>query len=56
MSETHAPDDVYEEVRRQFSEEEIVKLTTVIGAINMWNRFGVGFRLVPSLNEKKAAE
>src|SRR5262245_11627905 len=55
LSETHAPDDVYEEVKRHFSEEEIVKLTTLIGTINLWNRFGVGFRLVHPVESAKIA-
>jgi AhpD family alkylhydroperoxidase len=43
---TGAPDDVYAQVKAQLSEAEIVQLTLAIGAINLWNRFGVGFRLV----------
>jgi hypothetical protein len=35
---THAPDEVYAEVRDQFSEEELVELTVAIGLINTWNR------------------
>jgi AhpD family alkylhydroperoxidase len=46
LPETGAPDDVYEQVAAQFSEPERVQLTLAIGAINLWNRFGVGFRLV----------
>ena len=46
LPETGAPDDVYAEVAAQFSEPEIVSLTLAISAINLWNRFGVGFRLV----------
>ncbi len=46
LPETGAPDDVYAQVAAQFSEPEIVGLTLAIGAINLWNRFGVGFRLV----------
>ena len=44
IAETAAPDDVYERLRAQFSEEEMVKLTLLIGAINIWNRIAVGFR------------
>jgi len=44
VAETQAPDSVYEELCRHFSEEEIVKLTCLIGTINVWNRFAVGFR------------
>jgi AhpD family alkylhydroperoxidase len=44
ISQTHAPDDVFEEVRGQFSEREIVDLTLAIVAINGWNRLAIGFR------------
>ena len=44
ISETNAPDDVYQEMRRHFSEEEAVKLTLAIATINVWNRMGVSFR------------
>lgn len=44
ISETRAPDDVYTEVERLFSPEEIVELTFVIVTINSWNRLSVGFR------------
>ncbi len=43
----HAPDHVFEEVRKQFSEAELVKLTLAIVAINGWNRFGIALRSVP---------
>ena len=46
ISETHAPDDVYEEVRRHFSEVETVNLTMLIGMINLWNRIAIGFRSI----------
>ncbi len=44
ISETHAPDDVYEQARAHFSEEEMVDLTIAIIAINGWNRLAIGFR------------
>lgn len=44
VSETEAPDDVYEELAGQFGEDEIVSLTLAIVAINGWNRFAVGLR------------
>lgn len=40
-------DQVYEQVRAQFSEEELVRLTLAIVAINGWNRFNVGFNVEP---------
>jgi AhpD family alkylhydroperoxidase len=48
LPDTHAPDEIYAELRVQFSEQESVDLTLVIGAINVWNRLGVGFRLAPA--------
>lgn len=46
LAQTGAPDDVYAQLTPQFSEAEIVNLTLAVGAINLWNRFGVGFHLV----------
>lgn len=39
------PDDLYDEVRGHFDEEEVVALTLAVAAINGWNRFAVGLRL-----------
>jgi AhpD family alkylhydroperoxidase len=44
IAQTHAPDDVYEAARAQFSEQELVNLTVAIMAINGWNRLAIGFR------------
>ena len=49
LPQTHAPDADYEAIRAQFTEEEQVKLTLVIGTINSWNRIVVGFRTVPKV-------
>jgi AhpD family alkylhydroperoxidase len=43
----HVPDAVFEEVRPHFTDEELANLTLAVATINAWNRFGVGFRLVP---------
>ncbi len=53
VSETHAPDDAYEAVRRNFTEEEQVKLTLLIGQVNAWNRIRIGFRSVHPAEEKR---
>ena len=45
IAETHAPDNLYEDVRAHFSEAETVNLTMLIGAINAWNRLAIGFRM-----------
>jgi AhpD family alkylhydroperoxidase len=47
ITEGHVPDDVYDEARAQFSEEELVNLTLAIIAINGNNRFNIAFRTVP---------
>jgi AhpD family alkylhydroperoxidase len=46
-AETHAPDDVYERVREQFSEDELAHVTLAVVAINGWNRLNVAARTVP---------
>jgi AhpD family alkylhydroperoxidase len=48
LPETHAPDADFAGLHQQFSETEMVDLSLVIGAINIWNRFGVGFRKIPA--------
>ena len=44
VAETRVPDDVYEQVRQQFGEEELVELTFAVIVINSWNRLNVSFR------------
>ena len=46
VSQTNVPDDVYEQVRGSFSDEEIVKLTMLVATINAWNRIAVSFRFI----------
>src|SRR5688500_18917988 len=41
VSNTRVSDDVYERVREQFSEDEVVHLSLAIVAINGWNRLNV---------------
>lgn len=38
------PDDVYEEARREFSEQELVDLTLATTTINSYNRINIAFR------------
>jgi AhpD family alkylhydroperoxidase len=47
VSQTHVPDSVYEEIRKHFSEKEIVDLTFVVTTINAWNRLAIALRAVP---------
>ena len=41
------PDALYDEVRKQFSEKELVDLSLAIIAINGWNRLAIPFRSEP---------
>jgi AhpD family alkylhydroperoxidase len=47
VSQSHVPDAVYDEVRKQFSEKEIVDLTYLAATINAWNRLAIALRAVP---------
>ncbi|KAB2940701.1 MAG: carboxymuconolactone decarboxylase family protein [Hyphomicrobium sp.] len=55
VSETRAPDDAYQELKAEFTEEEQVLLTLLIVAINGWNRIQVGFRGVHPVAKRQAA-
>lgn len=44
IAETHAPDDIYEEARRAFSDQDLAALSIAIAMINAWNRLAIGFR------------
>ncbi len=55
VSETHVPDEVYERVRAQYSEKEIVDLTLAVGMINLCNRIAISFRAEPGLYQPKQA-
>jgi AhpD family alkylhydroperoxidase len=55
IATTHAPDDVYEEARRQFSEKELIDLSIAIAMINAWNRLCIGARVAHPSDLAKAA-
>ncbi|HVJ37447.1 MAG TPA: carboxymuconolactone decarboxylase family protein [Stenotrophomonas sp.] len=46
------PDDIYERVRTQLSEQELVELSYAVMAINAWNRINVAFRSTPGAWDK----
>jgi len=56
ISETHAPDDVYDRVRQHLNETELANLTLAIVAINGWNRVAISFRVPPGTYDPKAAK
>jgi AhpD family alkylhydroperoxidase len=47
VAQTGVPDEVYEEIRRRYSEKEIVDLTLIVSVMNAWNRIAVSFRHGP---------
>jgi AhpD family alkylhydroperoxidase len=47
LENQHGPDQVYEQARAQFNEDELVRLTLAVVAINGWNRFNCAFNVVP---------
>jgi AhpD family alkylhydroperoxidase len=47
VTETRVPDDVYDRVRQQFSEDELAHLSLAVVSINGWNRLNVAARTVP---------
>lgn len=52
----HVPDEVYESVRQQFTEQELVDLTVAVVAINGWNRFAISFRTVPGTYQRPTVQ
>ena len=55
ITEGHVPDDVFDQVRKQFSEKEIVDLTAAVTAINTWNRIAISFRAMPPVEAARIA-
>lgn len=47
IQQGHAPDEIYEEVRKHFEEKELMNLTIAITTINAWNRIAIAFRALP---------
>jgi AhpD family alkylhydroperoxidase len=55
VSRDQVPDEVYELVRKQFTEKELVDLTMAVVGINGWNRLAIGFRAVAGTYQPAAA-
>ncbi len=47
IADNHVPDDLYEQARKQFSEQELADLTLAVISINGWNRLAISFRSEP---------
>ncbi len=53
IRETHVPDPVYQDARREFSEKELADLTVAVAAINAWNRLAISARTVPGTYQSR---
>ena len=47
IADNHVPDEVYDQARKQFSEQELTDLTLAVVTINAWNRIAISFRQEP---------
>jgi AhpD family alkylhydroperoxidase len=48
-------DEVYAEASAEFSEKELVYLSSAIASINVWNRLGVAYRWTPPARHAEQA-
>ena len=55
VTQGHVPDEVYEQARGQFSEEELANLTLAVVTINSWNRLNIAFRTEPGSYQPASA-
>jgi AhpD family alkylhydroperoxidase len=47
VADGQVPNEVYEQARSHFTDQELVNLTLAVVAINGWNRLSISFRAVP---------
>jgi AhpD family alkylhydroperoxidase len=55
ISETHVPDDVWEEAARHFEPAVLANLVAAIAAINFWTRLQATVRAIPASYAQEAA-
>ena len=55
ISQTHAPDETFEAMKKHFTDKEIVDLTILVALINAWNRVAISMRAVPGAYQAKHA-
>ena len=55
LTQAYPTEAEYEALRAEFSDKAVVDLTTLIGLINLWNRFGVGMHYVHDVDRTEAA-
>jgi AhpD family alkylhydroperoxidase len=47
LGDGHVPDEIFAQVRNEFTDEELIDLTLAIAMINSWNRINIAFRTTP---------
>jgi len=47
ISEGHAEDSLYDEVRKHFNDRELADLTVTVATISAWNRLAIASRMEP---------
>ena len=55
IREGHAPNEVYKEAAKHFTEKELADLTLAITTINAWNRLAIAARSVPGTYQSAKA-
>ena len=50
ITQGHAADKVYQQVRQQFNDKEVGALTFAVTVINAWNRLSISMRKPPQLD------
>lgn len=48
VSESHVPDDVYNQALEQFGEKQLAQIIMAIATINVWNRIAITTRMMPN--------
>ncbi|HTR23805.1 MAG TPA: carboxymuconolactone decarboxylase family protein [Terriglobales bacterium] len=56
VAETHVPDEIYEQAKKQFSEKELADLTLAVAAINAWNRLAIAGRTEPGTYQPQSVK
>ena len=55
MLSSGVSDEVFAQASAEFSEKELMYLTSAIASINTWNRFGAAYRWTPPARQKADA-
>lgn len=51
LPSSQAPDDLYDDLKAFYTDQQIVDLTFIVSLMNAWNRLAVSFRHLPDVRE-----